>query len=131
MADQPIYFVDECLIAVGRALAHVRADVVHPGHAALPEIPEGTKDPVWLPIVGERKLIVITRDQGIRTKPAELKLFNDNHVRAFFLTGKKDMSKWDKFAMLVRMWDRVEKTVAKSGPGPWQMSLVNNNIKPL
>lgn len=129
----PRFFVDENLIGVGRALAAVRDDVVHPGHLDLPDIPLGAKDPDWLPLVGAdgHDLVVITRDSGIRSKPAEYKLYVDNGVRAFFLTGKKDMTKWDKFVMLVKMWDRIEAKVAKSGAGPWAISLTNNNFKDL
>lgn len=118
------YFVDENMLPVGRALAHVRADVVHPGHRALPQIPLGAKDPDWLLIVGSAglDLVVVTRDRNIRKKPAEKELFDNNGVRALFLTGSKDMSKWDKFVMLVRpgtAWNRMfARPALVPGPSP-------------
>ncbi len=127
------YFVDENLIAVGRALALVRDDVVHPGHPDLLDIPLGAKDPDWLPLVGSEghDLVVISRDRKIRTKPGERKLFDESGVRAIFLTGSKDMSKWGTFAMLVARWGAMDTKVQKAGKGPWAMSLANNNFKAL
>jgi hypothetical protein len=50
---------------------HGREDVVYPGHDGLPEIPRGTPDLEWMPIVGKNGWIVLTRDRRIRTRPAE------------------------------------------------------------
>jgi hypothetical protein len=68
VTDEPSVrcFVDENSLVLGRLLARQRHDVVHPGHRLFPEVPVGSKDDVWLPIVGERGLILITRDKKIR-----------------------------------------------------------------
>ena len=58
------FFVDENDLALGRSLALARRDVLHPGHPRLPEIPLGTADAQWLPIVGGLGLVVITRDKS-------------------------------------------------------------------
>jgi PIN like domain len=60
------FFVDENDLALGKALAQHNADVVFPGHRDLPEIVRGVADDEWLPTVGARRLVVITRDQRIR-----------------------------------------------------------------
>ena len=53
-ADVPArFFVDETDLALGRSLALARKDVLHPGHRRLPEVPLGTPDAGWLPIVGK------------------------------------------------------------------------------
>jgi hypothetical protein len=117
------FFVDENMLPVGQALALVRDDVCYPGHPSIPEVPSGTLDPVWLPIVGARQLVLLTRDNKIRTKPAELQAYKDNKIRAFFLTGKKDLTRWEKLDLLVRQWDRIETMIKKSGKGPWAMSV--------
>ena len=59
------YFVDENMLAVGYALAAVRDDVAHPGHPLLPDVPRGTLDPVWLPLIGVSgyDLVVFTARQ--------------------------------------------------------------------
>lgn len=50
--------------------------------------PEAEDDPIWLPYVGKHDLFLITRDDRIRWRPAELAALRDNHVGAFFLGGK-------------------------------------------
>jgi PIN like domain len=119
------YFVDENLLDVGRALAAVRGDVVHPGHPELPEVPLGALDPDWLPVVGAGglDLVVITRDRGIRRKPVERQAYVEHRVRAFFLVGKEPLSGWEKLTFILRHWEKLEKRVADNGPGPWGMSI--------
>ncbi len=63
------FFVDENDLARGRALAHLHGDVVYPGHADLPDVPRKALDDDWLPVIGERRLVVITRDKKIRYRP--------------------------------------------------------------
>jgi hypothetical protein len=117
------FFVDENMLPIGRALALVRDDVCHPGHPAIPEVALGTDDPDWLPIVGQRGLVLLTRDNKIRTKPAELQAYKDHRIRAFFLTGKKDLTRWEKLDLLVRQWEKIEAAIKKVGKGPWAMSV--------
>ena len=50
------FFVDENDLALGKALSAQFLDVRYPGHPELPDIPRGTNDDVWLPIVGKRGL---------------------------------------------------------------------------
>ncbi len=107
----------------------MRDDVCFPGHESVPEIPRGTQDSVWLPVVGTRGLVLITRDTAIRHKPGELKLLKDHAVRAVFLTGKQDMTKWDKLSLLVRYWDALERRVRKNGSGPWAISLTTGGFR--
>jgi len=65
------FFVDENDLALGRSLAAARRDVVHPGHPRLAQVPLGTPDREWLPVVGGFGLVVITRDKKIRSRPVE------------------------------------------------------------
>jgi hypothetical protein len=127
------FFVDENMLAVGVALAAVRDDVVHPGHRDLPEVPTGTLDPDWLPIVGPagRDLVVLTRDKAIQRKTAEAMLLHDHAVRMFVLTGKRDLTKWEKLALLVRCWPKIEKNLGTNGPGPWVQSITEAGVKDL
>jgi hypothetical protein len=128
-AEPPKYFVDESSVAIGRALAAARRDVVHPGHPRLPEVPLGTVDPVWMPIVARRNLVVIARDRHIRTKPVERELFLKHRLRVFWISGPKDLSNWANLCRLVKMWPRIEKVIATAGPGPWFYSVNDANLK--
>jgi hypothetical protein len=113
------FFVDETSIPLGRAMAQVRGDVVHPGHPRIPEVPPGTLDPIWLPIVGAAKLIVIGRDRHIITKPVELAEYRKHKIRAFWISGDKDLPSWENLTRIVRWWDRMERLIVQRGQGPW------------
>jgi hypothetical protein len=121
------------MIAIGRALAAVRDDVVYPDHPDLPEIRRGALDVDWLPVVGRgaRDLVVLTRDKKIRTKSAEALALRDHGVRVIFLTGSKDLTRWGKLELLVRSWDRMERAITRTGAGPWALSLTIGTIKDL
>jgi hypothetical protein len=81
------FFVDENDLALGRALAQRHGDVVFPGHAAIPDVPRQSRDDVGLAVVGERRLVVITRDQRIRYRTVEKQRWIEYAVRGFVLTG--------------------------------------------
>jgi hypothetical protein len=70
----PVYFTDENTLGLGKLRRRSgRDDVVYPGHEELAEVPLGTLDVVWMPVVAQHNLIVLTRDRRIRTRPAELR----------------------------------------------------------
>jgi hypothetical protein len=119
----PRYFADETDLALGKALAIARADVVHPGHPQLPEVPLGTYDEDWLPIVGPKHLVVITRDAKIRRKPVEKAAWCTHGVRGFALTGKTSQSTWDSLRILARRWDEIEEIITERVVGPWMYSV--------
>ena len=126
--DAPRFFVDESSVAIGRALAAARKDVLHPGHTRLPEVPLGTLDPDWIPIVAERNLVVIARDRHIRTKPVEKQLFVANGLRVFWISGPKDRGNWENLCRLVKMWPRMERVIERAGPGPWFYAVNDGNL---
>jgi len=66
------FFVDESLMGIGKALAYAREDVVHAGHALVPDAAAGALDTEWMPAVAARGLAVIARDRRLRTRPGEL-----------------------------------------------------------
>lgn len=47
----------------------------------------GTQDVEWIPPVGERKWILITKDKNIRKRQIELRLLTEARVRTFVLTA--------------------------------------------
>lgn len=130
MTDSLRYFFDENLLPIGRALAAVRSDVVHPGHERLPQVQRGAKDPEWLPVVGAEglDLVVFTQDKRIRTKPGELLLLQQHGVRVMNFAPKKDRDRWAKFVLIVRSWDRIEVNIRRAGPGPWVYSIQEAKI---
>lgn len=117
------FFVDETDLGLGRALAAARRDVVHPGHRRVPDIPLGTKDPVWIPVVARMGLVLITRDKNIRRRNPERRLLEEHGLRAVFLTGAKALSTWGTLVLVVRQWDRLEEFIAGAPPSTWSASL--------
>ena len=131
MAPDPAvlrFYADESILGVGKALAIARTDLIHPGHALIPEVPLGTVDPVWMPEVAKRNMIVLSRDKRIRTKPAELAVFRDHGLRVFWIAGKRDLTSWGKLVRLVTHWEAMEAIVASRGPGPWFMAVNDRDI---
>jgi hypothetical protein len=61
---------------------HGRDDVVYPVHLLLPEVPRGTQDLDWMPIVARMGWIALTRDRRIRSRPAELVVYREHGLRS-------------------------------------------------
>jgi hypothetical protein len=80
---QPRWFFDENSIGVAQALQYVRGDVTWPGGPG-GMVPQGAKDPQWLPIVGKAGLVLLTRDKRIRKRPVERKALLGSGLRACF-----------------------------------------------
>ena len=125
------YFVDENDLALGKALASVHDGVVYPGHAELPEVPRQTPDDVWLPIIGARGLVVITRDKRIRYRPVEKRAWLTYGVRGFVLTGTGSQSTADSQAILDRHWTTIEASVVGEPDGPWMRSVTEREVRPI
>jgi len=123
------YFVDENDLALGKALAERRGDVVFPGHPALPEVPRQSLDDEWLAVVGARQLVVITRDQRIRYRPVEKARWRESGVRGFVLTGRTSQSTTDSLELLERHWSQIEGIVQSRGDGPWMFAVTKSGLR--
>lgn len=123
------FFVDETDLALGRALRETNPEVVYPGHPDLPEVPRGSLDDVWLPMIGQKRLVVITRDKHIRHRAVEKNRWLAFGVRGFVLTGRRSQSTQDSLALLERWWGTVEGWVAERPDGPWMYSVTSNGVR--
>lgn len=121
-------FVDENDLALGKRLAEPHEGVVFPGHPDIPEIPRGSLDDHWLPIVGLKQLVVITRDARIRYRPAERLAWVRHNVRGFVLTGRRSQSTSASLALLGTHWRRIESLVLAEPEGPWMRSITSSGI---
>jgi hypothetical protein len=110
---------------LGKALAAVRGDVVHPGHPLTP-VRCGDHDDAWLPVIGKAGLLLITRDKRIRRRLVEKRALLAHSVKGLFLTQAGSMTMWDILRMVVRSWERIDELAEK--PGPWARSLTRNGI---
>ena len=71
-----------------------------------------TKDTDWLPVAGAEGWLVITRDKKIRTRPGERRAILGNGVGCFFLTQKKDPTRWQYLKLLVLTLEKMESSFA-------------------
>ncbi len=123
------FFVDENDLALGKLLAEEHGDVVYPGHDDLPQVPRGALDDDWLPIIGGRRLVVITRDQRIRYRDAEKQALVDHGVRGFVLTGRRSQTTADSMAILQLHWARIEVLVSAGPQGPWMHAVTASGVR--
>lgn len=131
-ASKLVYFTDENTLGLGKLLYRSgRDDVVYPGHEDLPEIPLGTLDLDWMPIVGERGYVVITRDKHIRTRPAELRAYLEHGIRSVWLGTKQDLGPRDQLELFLAHEFRLEREITKRGPGPWALAMNATGVRPL
>lgn len=122
------FFADESVLGLGLALARLRPDTVHPGHALIPEVERGALDPDWIPRIAARGLIAIGRDKRVRTKPAEKQAIIDHGLRYIWVGGKQDESSWDWMRRLTKYWDDIEKLINELGPGPWFITVNRGGV---
>jgi len=115
-------------VAVRRAIADCRSDVLYAGGPGAPAV--DTKDPEWLSIAGRERWVVISRDKGIRRRSAELRAVMDHGVRLFVLTSAGNLSRWDTLDLLVRRWQEITET-ASTNTGPFVCSVTRNGVRPI
>jgi hypothetical protein len=123
------FFVDENDLALGKALAGRHDDIVYPGHPALPEVPRGSLDDEWLPMIGRKSLVVITRDQRIRYRPVEKRMWVDHGVRGFVLTGRRNQTTADSLALVERYWSRITALIVSRPAGPWMYAVTAQRLR--
>ncbi|MEP6814026.1 MAG: hypothetical protein ABI873_00590 [Marmoricola sp.] len=128
----PAYFTDENTLGLGKLLRRSgRDDVLYPGHEALPDVPLGTLDLDWMPIVAERALIVITRDRRIRTRPAELRAYREHGIRSVWIGAKQDMGPQAQVELFIQHEQRLQREITKRRPGPWALAMSPSGVRPL
>lgn len=109
-----MYFADENSLGMGKLLRRSgRSDVLYPGHEDLPEIPLGTLDLDWMPIVGDRSFIVLTRDKHIRTRPAELHAYHEHGIRSVWIGAKRDLGPRDQMELFLQHEERLNREIIK------------------
>jgi hypothetical protein len=124
------FFLDETDLLLAKKLAELRpGDVVFPGHRDLPEVPRGTLDPDWLPEIGRRRLVIITRDRKIRGKPVEQALWVQYRLRGFVLTGKSSQSTDQSLGVIGKQWAKIEEHLVIRRDGPWMYALHSGGIR--
>ncbi len=124
------FSVDENDLALGKALAARHpGEVLYPGHADLPDVPRGSLDDDWLPAIGRRELVVVTRDQRIRYRPVEKRMWVEHGVRGFVLTGRRSQSTADSLRILEKHWSSITRMVRARPRGPWMYAVTDERLR--
>lgn len=106
----------------------IRDDVIYVGHPELPEIPLGTIDVRWMPVVAERGWVAIRRDRRIHTSSLEVRVFSEAGLSTVWLGGKKDMSSHQQLDLIIRYWQALEYHREDLGPGPRSVTLLGSGL---
>lgn len=119
------FFVDENDLGLGRKLSQQQPGVLYPGHPSLPEVERGCIDEDWLQVVGQRNLVVITRDRRIRRRPVEKRMWIQHQVRGFVLTGTASQTTDQSMDVLNKHWERIVSTAQSRTQGPWMYAVTH------
>jgi PIN like domain len=122
--------VDESALGLGKLLASTRDDAIYAGHPHLLEVPLGTIDVGWMPIVVERNGVAIRRDRRIHTRPLKVRVFSEVGLRTVWLGGKKDMGSHQQLNLVIRHWQALEDRRRELGPGLWSVTLLGGGLSP-
>ncbi len=112
-----VYFTDENTLGLGKLLRRSgRIDVLYPGHEDLPDVPVGTPDLEWMPVLARLDLVLVTRDRRIRTRPAELRAYWEFGIRSVWTGAKQDLGPRDQLRLFLAHEDRLQREIVKRGP---------------
>lgn len=107
---------------VAKALRAAGASVeVHIDHFA-----QDAPDTEWIPEIGRRDWVLITKDQNIRRNALERNAYVTAELRGFVVTGK-DMTGPELAALLVRCLSGIVRR-ASGKPGPLLFSISRNGV---
>jgi predicted nuclease of predicted toxin-antitoxin system len=84
-------------------------------------------DSEWLQYLGENDIVLVTRDEAIRWRPAELQAVRRFKVAAFFLGGKT-LNRCQLIQQVVRNWARM-KEIAASESRPFAIRVAPHGSK--
>ena len=106
-----VFYTDECL---GK---HVPAVLLAAGYSIAPWYDHfpGVPDVKWLPAVGRRHWILLTKDKDIRRRPLEIDAILNSGVRAFVLTAA-DLPREEQAAIFLRAMPKIQRICRQPGP---------------
>lgn len=128
------FYIDADTLGLAKILATIRPDVTFPGDPGgtvhkrsrpACSIHPKTKDIVWLPEVAKAGWLIITRDQRIRQKRAELAAVKEHRAKVVAIVSGDATEKMSTFAQLEILminWRRVEELADLPGPFAYAIS---------
>ncbi len=103
---EPVLFLDECFggATVAGALRAAGATV----EVLIDHFPSGTSDSVWIPFVGHRGWVAVTKDKRIRHRRLEQDAVMNSGLALFVLTSG-DLRATEEAAALASAYPRMRK----------------------
>jgi len=123
-----LLFIDRC--AWSRRLGEALRDADIPFIIHDDKFAKDCADVDWLPIVGLKGWIVITRDKNIRRKPNELKAFREAKVIAFALASG-NASAEDTARLVVGLYPKIVRKVRGAKPPAMFSITLSGKINPI
>ena len=77
------------------------------------------KDREWLPEVGRRGWVVVTKEKRMWTRPAERTLLRRYRITCVCLKGLRRKGFWDQARWLLARWQRIRSDLEDCRQGTW------------
>lgn len=105
LSAQPIFFIDWCFgKTVANALREAGALIEHHGD----HFEQNTPDTEWLPVVGDRGWVVLTKDKAIAKNQLELMAIARAEVKVFILASG-NLTRQEMADLLVNALEKLKK----------------------
>lgn len=88
----------------------------HVVHLQREVVPSGTHDVDWLPLVGERNWILITKDERIRRRAIEIRAYLGARVRGFVMTAAGEVRGADQGELIQKAMRAIVRITTKHKP---------------
>ena len=75
----------------------------------------GREDIEWLPAIGARDWVLLTKDKDIRRRPLEIEAILNSHVRAFVLTATQ-LRRDEQAEILLKAMPKIRRICQRPGP---------------
>jgi PIN like domain len=72
------------------------------------------KDREWIPEIGARGWLVVSKDKKIRTRPEERRAVKENNVGCFILNYKQPLNRWEILKLVTSTLDEMEEKFANT-----------------
>jgi hypothetical protein len=83
------------------------------------------KDREWIPVIGAKGGLVVSKDKKIRTRPEERRAVRENNVGCFIFTYRGSLNRWEILKLVVSTLDEMEEKFTAT-PRPF-MYLIDRN----
>lgn len=72
------------------------------------------KDREWIPVVGAKGWLVVSKDKKIRTRAEEKRAVKENGVGIFILNYKQPLNRWEILKLVASTLDEMEEKFANT-----------------